>query len=109
MKSKKTGSMFFSIAFVGVCALSGSAVSAKENALMFHGQLVNAGCDAKVLGGTGQPQGVKALKVSEHLSIGLMNRDDACEGMTLPVSTAYAERTSINAAVRGGIVTLTYQ
>lgn len=109
MKSKKTVSMFFSIAFIGACVVGAASASAKENALMFHGQLVNAGCDARVVTGTGQQEGLKALKVSDRLSVGLMNHDDACEGATVPVSTAYAEHTSITAGLHGGIVTLTYQ
>jgi hypothetical protein len=109
MKSKKTVSMFFSIAFIGACVVGAASASAKENALMFHGHLVNAGCDARVVTGTGQQEGLKALKVSDRLSVGLMNHDDACEGATVPVSTAYAEHTSIRADLHGGIVTLTYQ
>ena len=109
MKSRKTVAMFFSIAFIGACFLGGSVASAKENALVFHGQLVNAGCDARVLGAAAQPRDLKALKVSPSLSIGLMNHDDACEGAAVPVSTAFARHTSITADLNGGVVTLTYQ
>jgi hypothetical protein len=109
MKSKKTVSMFFSIALIGACVLGGSAASAKENVLMFHGQLVNAGCDAKVIGAGIQQHDLKALKINPVLSIGLVNHDDACDGAAVPVSTAYAEHISISADLRGGVVTLTYQ
>ncbi len=109
MKSKKTVSMFFSIAFIGAFVLAGSVASAMENALLFQGQLVNAGCDATVLGALGHQDGIKALKVSASLTLGLVSHDDACEGSALPVSTAYVERTSIRVGAHSGIVTLTYQ
>jgi hypothetical protein len=80
-----------------------------ENALLFQGQLVNAGCDAKVLGAPGHQDGIKALKVSASLTLGLVSHDDACEGSALPLSTAYVERTSIRVGAHSAIVTLTYQ
>ncbi len=109
MKSKKTVSMFFSIAFIGAFVLAGSVASATENTLAFHGQLVNGGCDAKVLGSSGRQHDLKALKVNSSLTLGLVNHDDACDETALPVSTAYVERSSITLGAHNGIVTLTYQ
>ncbi|NBB08517.1 hypothetical protein [Pseudomonas sp. SLFW] len=76
---------------------------------MFHGQLVNAGCDAKVFTVSGQLHGLKSLKVNASLTLGLADHDDACEGSAVPVSLAYAERTSVLVGAHSGIVTLTYQ
>jgi len=112
MKSKKTVSTFFSIAFIWAFVLFGpvaSAASAKESALMFHGQLVNAGCEARVLTGPSQLHGLKSLKVNASLTLGLVAHDDACEGAAVPVSMAYVERTSVAIGAHSGIVTLTYQ
>jgi type 1 fimbria pilin len=109
MKGKKTVSTFFSIAFIGAFMLSGTAASAQGSALMFHGQLVNAGCEAKVLTMPGQLHGLKSLKVNASLTLGLVDHDDACEGVAVPVSLAYAERTSVPVGAHSGIVTLTYQ
>lgn len=109
MESKNTVSMFLSIALIGACVLGGSAASAKGNDLMFHGHVVNAGCDAKVIGPGIQQQDLKTLKINPTLSVGLVDHDDACDGAAVPVSTAYAEHISISADLRGGVVTLTYQ
>ncbi|MFK3969690.1 hypothetical protein ACI2KS_03045 [Pseudomonas sp. NPDC087358] len=109
MKCKKTVSVFFSIAFIGACVVPGSVPLVMANSLMLHGQLVNAGCDAKVLSAPAQHHELKSLKVSTTLSLSLASHDDACEGAALPVSTAYAERASIIVGAHNGIVTLTYQ
>lgn len=76
---------------------------------MFHGQLVNAGCEAKVLTAPAQLPGSRSLKVNANLTLGLVDHDDACEGAALPVSMAYVERTSVAVGAHSGIVTLTYQ
>lgn len=76
---------------------------------MFHGQLVNAGCEAKVLTAPSQMQGPKFLKVNASLTLGLVDHDDACEGTAVPVSMVYVERTSVAIGAHSGIVTLTYQ
>lgn len=109
MKSKKAVAILFSIAFVAAWILTGSAASARDNILVLQGRLVNAACDARVLGLNAQPSEFKSLKVNANLSLGLMSHDDACAGAALPVSAAYAERASINSATHSAIVTLTYQ
>ncbi|MFK3798638.1 MULTISPECIES: hypothetical protein [unclassified Pseudomonas] len=109
MNSKKTVSMFFSIAFVGAFAQAVSAAPSQQGALSFHGQLVNAGCEARVLDVSAQRDQPKSIRVNAHVTVGLVVHDDACEGATVPVSTAYVEQTSIETGVHNGVVTLTYQ
>jgi hypothetical protein len=109
MNSKKTVSVFFSIALVGAWALAGPVASAATSALRFHGGLVNAGCEAKVLGASQRTDAVKALKISSSVKLGLVSHDDACDGAAVPVSTAYVERSSVVAGERLGVVTLSYQ
>lgn len=109
MNSKKTVSVFFSIALVGGWGLAGPVASAAESALRFHGGLVNAGCEARVLDTAQQAATVKGLKVSSDVKLGLVSHDDACGGAAVPVSTAYVERSSVVAGERLGVVTLTYQ
>ena len=109
MKSKKTVSTFFLIALVGAFVLSTPLASAAETALMFHGQLVNAGCEAKVMGATAPLHGLKSLPVAAHLKMSFVSRDDACEGAVNPVAIAYTERASAAFGQRAGTVTLTYQ
>lgn len=109
MKSKKTVSAFFSIACIGASLLFGPSASATDSALMFHGQLVNAGCEARVFSAPNQLHGLKSLKVNASLTLGLVEHDDACEGASVPVSMAYVERTSVTLGAHSGIVTLTYQ
>lgn len=112
MKSKVTVPRFFSIALIGMFVLLGSLaidVSAKEGGLVFHGQLVNAGCEAKVLTAPERLPGLKSLTVNASLSFGLVNTDDACEGAAVPVSMAYAERISVASGLHNGILILTYQ
>jgi type 1 fimbria pilin len=109
MNSKKTVSVFFSIALVGAWVLAGPVASAAESALRFHGRIVNAGCDARILDAARQADTVKALKVSENLTVELAPRDDACGGALTPVSAVYVERSSVVAGERIGVVTLNYQ
>lgn len=109
MKTEKTVATFFSIAFVGACMLCGSAALAQGSALSFHGQLVNAGCEARVLHVPGHFHDPRLLSVNASLTMGLVNHDDACEGAAVPVSMAFAERTSFAVGAHSGVVTLTYQ
>ena len=109
MNSKKTVSTLFSIAFIGAFMLSGAAASAQGSALMFHGQLVNGGCEAKVFMAPSQLHDRKSLTVNAGLTLGLVNHDDACEGTAVPVSMAYVEQIPAAAGAHSGVVTLTYQ
>lgn len=112
MKSEMTVSRFFSIALIGVCVVLGflaTEASAKEGGLMLHGQLVNAGCEAKLLSAPEQLLGLKSLTVNASLSFGLVNANDACEGSAVPVSMVYAERISGASGLHIGILILTYQ
>lgn len=109
MNSKKTVSTFFSIAFTGAFLLSGAAASAQGSALTFHGQLVNAGCELTVVAAPGQWLNPKRLNVNDHLTMGLVDHIDACEGRAVPLSVGYVERTSTAMGAHNGIVTLTYQ
>ena len=109
MNSKKTVPVFFSIALVGAWVLAGSLASAAESSLRFHGGLVNAGCEAMVLGATQRTEAVKAMNVSSTVKLGLVSHDDACGTTAVPISTAYVERSSVATSGRNGVVTLTYQ
>lgn len=83
--------------------------SAMEGGLMFHGQLVHAGCEAKVLTVPEQPKVLKSLIVNPSLSFAIVKAVDACEGIAVPVSMVYAEPTSVVPGTQNGIVILTYQ
>jgi hypothetical protein len=109
MKSKKTVSMFFSIAFIGTCAVSGPSAWAAQNDLMFHGSLVNAACEARVMAGTDAAAGWKTLSAGGSLTIGLMAGDNACGKPAVPVYASYKETTIALRTAHAGIVTLTYQ
>jgi hypothetical protein len=109
MNSKKTVSVFFSIALVGAWVLAGPVASAAESALRFHGGLVNAGCEPRVLDAAQQADTVKTLQVSDSLKVELASRDDACGGALTPLSAVYVERSSVIAGERIGVVTLSYQ
>jgi len=109
MKSKKTVSMFFSIAFIGTCAVFGPSAWAAQNGLMFHGSLVNAACEARLLTGTDATAGLKTLSAGGSLTIGLMAVDNACGKSAVPVYASYKETALPSRTARGGIVTLTYQ
>ena len=109
MNSKKTVSTFFSIAFTGAFLLSGAAASAQGSALTFHGQLVNAGCELEVVNAPGQWRNPKRLNVNNHLTMGMVDHIDACEGRAVPLTLAYTERSSTAVGPHNGIVTLTYQ
>lgn len=109
MNSKKTVSMFFSIAFIGAFAQAVWATPSQQNALVFHGQLVNAGCDANVLQTSGRHDEQTSLRVNAHLTVALVNHDDACSEKAMPISTAYVQQTAVVSGTQNGIVTLTYQ
>ncbi|TDV60792.1 hypothetical protein [Pseudomonas sp. LP_7_YM] len=109
-KRKKAGWTLFSIFFIKTFFLfTPLAAVAGERAFLFHGQLVNAGCDTRLLSNPQELNGLKFLKVNESLSLELISHDDACDSMAVPVSAAYAERVSRVVDARCGIVTLTYQ
>ena len=101
MKSKRTVSLFFSIAVMGACALSAPVASATQSALMFQGGLVNAGCDANVADASGQQASEVSLAVRH-------DRMDACAGGRLPIASTYVEESSIMTGKRTGVLTLTY-
>jgi type 1 fimbria pilin len=109
MRSKKTVSVFFSIAFAGAGLFMASAAWAQSSNLMFHGQLVNAACEAKVFATGDTSSTLKPLTVNARLTLRLVSHDDACGEVALPVSVAYAERAAISTHTHNGIVTLTYQ
>ena len=109
MRTKKTASVFFSIAFIGDGMLTAPVAWAVENALMFHGGLVNATCEARLAEPGDASSPLKPLKVNANLTLRLVSHDDACGKAALPLSIAYVERTSITADAHGTIVTLTYQ
>jgi hypothetical protein len=109
MKSDKAVSVFFSIAFFGAGLFTVPKSMAMDDALMFHGQLVNAACDARVAGPGEASPTLKPLKVNARLTLSLVSHDDACDEAALPVSIAYVERTSVQADAHSAIVTLTYQ
>lgn len=109
MKSAKTASVFRSIALIGAGVFTASVAWAQDSALMFHGQLVNAACEARVSAPGDGASAFRPLKVNAGLTLRLVSHDDACGKAALPVSIAYAERTSIRADTRSAIVTLTYQ
>jgi type 1 fimbria pilin len=109
MKNIRTASVFYSIALIGAGALTAPGAWAMDNTLMFHGQLVNAACEARVTGPGDASSMLKPLKVNAELTLRLVSHDDACSEAALPVSIAYVERTSISAGAHSAIVTLTYQ
>lgn len=109
MRTKKTASVFFSIAFIGAGVLAAPMAWAVDNALMFHGGLVNATCETQLAEPGDSSAQLKPLKVNANLTLRLVSHDDACGKAALPLSVAYAERSSITADGHGTIVTLTYQ
>ncbi|WP_296262232.1 MULTISPECIES: hypothetical protein [unclassified Pseudomonas] len=112
MKSKQAFSTLSSMALIEAFVLFAPdvlAASAKKNTVVFHGRLVNAGCEARVLTAPTHSYEHKSLKLNAYLTLELVKHDDACEGAAIPVSTFYIERTSTVFGPRSGIVTLTYQ
>lgn len=109
MKSQKAVSLFFSIAVVGACAMTAPAAWAAQGALIFHGSVVNATCDAQASSAPSTALPVKTLQASAHVSVGLSRADDACGQRALPVQASYAELSKGGADTHAGIVTLTYQ
>jgi len=110
MNSKQAVSMFLVIVVSGAFAPTVSAAPATHNGLSFHGQLVNAGCEASVMGASSvKPEALRAFKVNSSLTVGIVDHNDACESAAVPVTIAYIERASISTASHNGIVTLTYQ
>lgn len=109
MKSQKAVSLFFSIAFMGVCAMTVPCAWAAQGALMFHGSVVNATCDAQVLSAPSTALPFKTLQAGTHVRVGLSRGDDACGQRALPVQASYVELSSLEPGAHAGIVTLTYQ
>ncbi|TDV46501.1 hypothetical protein EC919_11194 [Pseudomonas graminis] len=109
MKSQKAVSLFFSIAVVGACAMTGPAAWAAQSVLMFHGSVVNAACDAQAFSAPSTTSPFKTLRAGAHVSVGLSRGDDACGQRALPLQASYAELSSAEPNVHAGIVTLTYQ
>lgn len=109
MKSQKAVSLFFSIAVIGAGAMTVPAAWAAQGALMFHGSVVNAACDAQAFSGPSTTLPFKTLQAGNHVSVGLSRGDDACGQHAVPVQASYAELTTADADAHAGIVTLTYQ
>jgi hypothetical protein len=109
MRTKKTASVFFSIALVGAGVLAAPLSWAAGNALMFHGGLVNAACETRLAEPGDSSSQLRPLKVNANLTLRLVSHDDACGKGALPLSVAYAERTSTTTDAHGTLVTLTYQ
>ncbi|MGE6386490.1 hypothetical protein ACQKEN_12610 [Pseudomonas sp. NPDC078416] len=109
MKSQKAVSLFFSVAVIGACAMTAPAAWAAQGALMFHGSVTNATCDAQALSAPSTIPPFKTLQAGTHVSVGLSRGDNACGQRALPVQASYAELSSIEPNVHAGIVTLTYQ
>lgn len=108
-RKKACSTLFFSFFIRAFILFAPLAAIAGESVFLFHGQLVNAGCDTRLLSSPEQLSGLKSLKVNESLSLQLIGHDDACGGMAVPVSVTYTERVSLVVDARCGIVTLTYQ
>lgn len=109
MKSKKTVSGFFLIAFFGALVLTAPMTSMAHTALRMHGQLVNGGCEAKLSGSPALLHGLKPQQAAAGLKMQFVSRNDACDGAVSPVDIAYTERTTATVDQRAGTVTLTYQ
>ncbi|MCF7531240.1 hypothetical protein [Pseudomonas petrae] len=109
MKSQKAVSLFFSITVIGACALTGPAAWATQGALMFHGSVVNAACDAQIVSAQSVTLPLKTLRADTYVTVGLSRGDDACGQRAVPVQASYAKLSSAEPNVHAGIVTLTYQ
>ncbi|MFJ3484827.1 hypothetical protein ACIPL1_15780 [Pseudomonas sp. NPDC090202] len=109
MNSKKTVSVFFSITFLGVFALGAPVTLAAQGGLALRGQVVNAGCDARLPQGHTAATASRILPVNAGLSLEVMGRNDACHAAAVPVVTGYVERSSLSTGRHTGVVTVTYQ
>ena len=89
--------------------MTAPAAWAAQGTLMFHGSVVNETCDARALGAPSTTLSFKTLQAGTYVSVGVSRSDDACGQSAMPVQASYAELSSAEPNVHGGIVTLTYQ
>lgn len=109
MKSQKAVSLFFSIVVLGAYAMTAPAASAAQGALMFHGSVTNATCDAQVYSAPSATGSFKTLRADTYLTLGESRGDDACAQRVVPVQITYIELSASAPDAHAGIVTLTYQ
>jgi hypothetical protein len=109
MKSLMAVSLLFSVAVLGADAITGSTAWAAQGGLMFHGSVVNAACDARVLSATSATLLSTTLQASPDVIVGLGRRSDACGQSVVPVQARYTELVAHPQSPRAGLVTLTYQ
>ena len=109
MKSQKAVSLLFSVAVIGAFTITAPKASAAQGALMFHGSLVNAGCEAHISHAAMAASPLKSLQAGAGVTVGLNRNDDACHQLAVPVQASYTELSSTDPDARAGIVTLTYQ
>lgn len=109
MKSQKAVSLFFSIAVIGACAMTAPAAWAAQGALMFHGSVTNATCDAQVYSAPSATESFKTLRADTYLTLGESRGYDACAQRVGPVQVTFSELSAAGPDVHTAIVTLTYQ
>ena len=109
MKSQKAVSLFFSIAVIGACAMTGPAAWAAQGAFRFHGSVVAAACNAQVYSLPSATLPFKTLQAGAQVSVGVSRGDDACGQRSVPVQASYIDLSSNEPTIKAGIVTLTYQ
>jgi hypothetical protein len=107
MEIRKTVPMFFSVAFIGACVMSGSA-AASERGLAFQGAMVNGGCDPQASSDrvlqAPHPTGVNA-----PIAHDLRHLLAACGEQKLAVEAHYVTRSTADTKEHTGVVMLTYQ
>lgn len=108
MKSQKAVSLLFSVVVVGVCASLGSIAWAGEGSLMFHGSVVNAGCNGQVLNASTPAGHAKTLQAGPDVVVGLMPGNDACRTPAAPLQASYTRLYASQPNAQAGVVTLTY-
>ncbi|MFP3922094.1 hypothetical protein [Pseudomonas sp. W5-36] len=108
MKSQKAVSLFFSIAVIGACDMTAPAAWAAQGALMFHGSVVNATCDAQVYSAPSSTGSFNTVPADTHLTLSASRGDDACAQRVGPVQVTYNALSAAGSEAHAGIVTLTY-
>lgn len=109
MKSQKAVSLFFSITVIGAYAVTTPAAWAAQGALIFHGSVTNATCDAQVYSAPSSTGSFKTLRADTYLTVGDSGGDDTCAQRVGPVQVTFNELSAAGPDIHAGIVTLTYQ
>jgi hypothetical protein len=108
MKSQKAVSLLFSVVVIGACASLANAAWAAQGSLMFHGSVVNAGCNGRVLNTSTQASSVRTLQAGPNVFVDLLPGEDACRPLATPLQASYSRLDASQSSAQAGLVTLTY-